>query len=299
MRAFVLRWGRLLRLSLAATAVADLLAGASLAGLTLERPAQVAALIAASLCVYHGGMALNDWADREVDARLRADRPIPAGAISSGAALAVALLLLSSGVAFAALVSGAAALAAGVLALTAAGYDLFGRGPWLGPFLLGACRAGNLALPLLSFDLDGLPSWAAAPLLYGAYVFAVSRLGRLEDAEEALDDGRTPRRRLAWAATLLALVPLVPLESATLVGRGVALALTLPAGWTLWRAAREVDAWSQGEVERCMGLSLRRLLLVSAGLAALPGSAPALASSAVILMGFPLAHALRRVFPPS
>ena len=78
MNATVAAWGKLLRVSLAPTAVGDVLAGSVLATGGLRAPGAVLTLVAASLCVYHGGMALNDWADRVEDAefgRERAARP--------------------------------------------------------------------------------------------------------------------------------------------------------------------------------------------------------------------------------
>src|SRR5512137_294118 len=89
-------WGRLLRLSLAPTAAADVAAGA-VAGAGAWPGRGVFVLMIASLCVYHGGMALNDWADRKEDRVLRPDRPIPAGGVSPPAGLAAGLALLVSG----------------------------------------------------------------------------------------------------------------------------------------------------------------------------------------------------------
>ena len=70
-------WGRLLRLSLAPTAIADVVCGGVLSGSAGHAGLDIFRLVLASLCIYHGGMALNDWADREEDARVRPDRPLP------------------------------------------------------------------------------------------------------------------------------------------------------------------------------------------------------------------------------
>src|SRR2546428_12895654 len=64
------------------TAVAD-----SAAGLLLARRGGPVAgdpglwCLAASACLYLGGIALNDYFDREVDAIERPERPIPSGAV--------------------------------------------------------------------------------------------------------------------------------------------------------------------------------------------------------------------------
>ena len=299
-------WGRVLRLSLSATAVADVLAGTSLALAASREPLVavapgVALLVAASLCVYHGGMALNDWADREVDARERPERPLPSGAVSPTAVLLVAVLLLLCGCALAARVAPGAGLVMASVAVLAAGYDLFGRGPWRGPLLLALCRAGNVAVPMVALGAlgslrDGL---AAAPLSYGLYVFVVSRLGRFEDAEEALPGDHAPRRLVAVASVLLALVWALPLSGATILGRVVAALLGIAAGLSLWRSVASIRGWARSDVERTMGLCLRRLLMFSSALAALPGTLASLGLALVILAGYPVARALRKTFPPS
>ncbi|WP_446038982.1 UbiA family prenyltransferase, partial [Streptomyces sp. SID1121] len=77
-------WAELLRVSALFTVPGDALAGAAALGV---RPGRRTALaVGASLCLYEGGMALNDWADREEDARDRPHRPIPSGRISPRAA---------------------------------------------------------------------------------------------------------------------------------------------------------------------------------------------------------------------
>ncbi|WP_340699026.1 UbiA family prenyltransferase, partial [Cellulosimicrobium funkei] len=60
--------------------VGDTLAGAAAAGhaLTPRR----ALLPLASACLYAGGMALNDYADRHLDAVERPERPIPSGRVT-------------------------------------------------------------------------------------------------------------------------------------------------------------------------------------------------------------------------
>ncbi|MFD1114081.1 UbiA family prenyltransferase, partial [Sphaerisporangium aureirubrum] len=85
-----LNWRALAELVRAPAALSvpgDTVAGAAASG-TLGRA--TAGLAAASVCLYWGGMAANDWADRELDARERPERPIPSGRISPRPALGVA-----------------------------------------------------------------------------------------------------------------------------------------------------------------------------------------------------------------
>src|SRR5437773_2379904 len=125
-------WGRLLRLSLAPTAAADIAAGIVAPGRGWPDGRAPWLLVAGSLFVYHGGMALNDWADREENRRSRPDRPIPSGAIPAGGALAVALALLAAGPALAFLAGPRSGIALLAVALVATLYDLRLRGPWIG-----------------------------------------------------------------------------------------------------------------------------------------------------------------------
>jgi 4-hydroxybenzoate polyprenyltransferase len=295
-------WGRLLRLSLAPSAAADVACGLVLAsggGWPGGRLPWL--LIGASLCVYHGALALNDWADRGRDARERPERPIPSRAITPGAALLVAVLLLGLGPLLAASAAQRAGLWMAGVALCAAAYDLAGRGPWRGPLLLAACRGGNLALGPVALGALGAatPAVIYGCALYAAYVLTVSRLGRLEDGEDQ-ELAYAPGLALL-AAALLALPPALP---ATLPAARAASALVAWSGaaglFLLVRRTR--GAWARASVMRAMGMALRRLLVLTAALTLCawrpPDPAPLLVAAA-ILCGYPAAWGLRRVFPPS
>lgn len=335
----LLAWGRLLRLSLAPSAAADIAAGLCLGAWgTLPARGEGALLIAASLCVYHGGMALNDWADREADARTRPDRPVPSGAVSPRGALGAGVALLLVGCALAFLTTPAAGLALTAVAACAAYYDVAGRGPWRGPLLLALCRGGNLASGvLLGVHLampEGAPgaprlAWIACAL-YAGYVLSASRLGRLEDDEDEGALGARPRRALALAAACLlavpaaSLLPLAPLPPPAAGATDVAVALPvrllpwLVAPLGAWHLITEAlrPSWTRALVGRATGMALRRLLVFTACcalVAVLPaiqaaergldwpdaGGVPWLLVAGGILLGYPLSHALRRVFPPT
>ncbi len=294
-------WGRVLRLSLAPTAVADVLAGLVLGfGGALPEARVVLFLVGASLCVYHGGMVLNDWADREIDARSRPRRPLPAGELGPTPTLVAGLLLLCLGPALAfpvGILPGFWLLGIASLVL---GYDLFFRGPLQGPLLLAECRAGNLGIGLAAagaFHDAALLLWSL-PLLYGGYVFTVSRMGRLEDATAGEVDHTRARSFLLVAAALLVLVGCLPPYDAALGARFGAQGLALLGALGLVRAALSSE-WSAGRVEAAMGIALRRLLIFTAAASCLAGGPHGLWVAAGILAGFPLAWGLRRVFPPS
>jgi len=300
-----LAWGRALRLSLAPSALADVAAGALVAGGGEAPPLERWwPLLLASSCVYHAGMALNDYADRAHDAATRPDRPVPSGAVSARALRVLGFVLLGVAIGSAALVDArAAAWAFGMAALVLI-YDFGPRGAWRGPLLLGACRASNLALGLLfASETRYFPTaWMLAPLAYGAYVVAASRVARLEDRAAEAEHG-APARGAALSAALLLLTPaFVQVHSWPPLGVAwPALALNTLAAWPLFAAALLTQRWTPADCGRFTGMALRRLLVFSAALvlAHRGASNDALYVAAAILAGFPLAAALRRVFPPT
>jgi 4-hydroxybenzoate polyprenyltransferase len=272
----------------------------------------------ASLCVYHGGMALNDWADRGDDALARPDRPIPSGAIDPGSALAVALALLLAGPLVASFVARASAVSLACVAIAAATYDVAGRGPWRGPLLLAVCRAGNIGTGML-YGLGVRASEGSKPseplalgaiaLAYALYVFFVSRLGRREDAPDDVALGRSPSFELGGAALALTALPvlaivrvardeLVTPSEAGFVVAGTAFVVCWGAAPLAHRALR-TRAWKKPDVLRAMGFALRRLLVFTAGAALLCGGPRGWIVALAILCGYPISYFLRGVFPPS
>src|SRR5262245_19793502 len=249
----MLAFGRLLRLSLAPSAAADIAAGVVLASGRWPGTWKPWLLMLASLCVYHGGMALNDWADRAEDPRSRPGRPVPSGAIGARTAFALALALLAAGPLLAYVAAPRCALVLGSVSALAALYDLAGRGPWLGPILLGACRAGNLGAGLaLSLELSafGTSHLTKVALLYGLYVFCVSRLARLEDLPESSWGRSRPRVALASAGAVLVVVGLPHLFWLSL---GPDLRLVASIEWTSALAAPVIAlAGSLGLLQRSL-----------------------------------------------
>jgi 4-hydroxybenzoate polyprenyltransferase len=183
-------------------------------------------LLLAVSAIYVGGMILNDAFDAAWDAQHRPTRPIPSGAVSRAAALAVGFGLLFAGAAGAVLVralrmadfplvvegrlgSGVATVAVLVVTLVAAVliYDRWHKGVAWAPAVMGLCRA---LLPLLGgavASVDFLAMLGTAPgfyLLLGAatlwgHTFGLTWVAR----HEATD--RTPPGWTAWA---LYVVPL-------------------------------------------------------------------------------------------
>ncbi|MEX0700532.1 MAG: UbiA family prenyltransferase [Planctomycetales bacterium] len=172
-------WLQLVRLPAVFTAMADIFLGFLLVRQGFEPAGAFAALLAASSCLYLAGMLFNDVFDRQEDARLRPERPIPSGRVSLRVAVAVGCGLVAGGLAAAALAgSNALFVAAGLTACVFAYDGGAKRTPW-GPAVMGACRFLNV---LLGASL-ATPFPVLAPLLalgLGVYVAGVTWFARHE-----------------------------------------------------------------------------------------------------------------------
>ncbi|GAB4083401.1 UbiA family prenyltransferase [Myceligenerans cantabricum] len=136
------------------------------------------ALPVASACLYAGGMVLNDWSDRDVDAIERPERPIPSGRVSPRAALGLGAALTAAGVAAAAVGGGRRAFGvASALAACVWTYDTLVKDSVAGPVAMAACRGLDVLLGASSGRIAaGLP--AASTI--AAHTLGVTVLSRGE-----------------------------------------------------------------------------------------------------------------------
>lgn len=147
-------WARLVRLPNLPTPLADIGLGVVIALTLGNRVEPIPALLigVASLLLYAAGMVLNDWCDREEDAKWRPDRPIPAGSIRPLQALLAGLAMAGGGLAFTGLVDFGSINHSGSfpVAICLTGmilfYDAWAKGTPLGPLAMGACRGLNVLL---------------------------------------------------------------------------------------------------------------------------------------------------------
>ena len=131
---------RLGRVSNLPTVWTNVIAGATIAN-TAANIVDVALVGLAMTAFYVGGMYLNDFFDRDIDARERPGRPIHAGDISAGAVSAIGFALLAVGAALLARFG----LLTVILGLALAGsivlYDVWHKGNIFAPVIMGLCRA--------------------------------------------------------------------------------------------------------------------------------------------------------------
>jgi 4-hydroxybenzoate polyprenyltransferase len=165
----------LVRAPAALSVPGDALAGAAAAGSLRPR---TAGLSAASVCLYWAGMAANDWADRELDAKERPERPIPSGRVAPSTAAGVAAGLTALGLALAGVAGGRRALAVAVpLAGAVWAYDTVAKNTAAGPAVMAACRGLDVLLGASS----GRMRRAVVPALtVAAHTYTVTALSRKE-----------------------------------------------------------------------------------------------------------------------
>jgi len=215
----------LLRPANVVTAIADVLAGYAVAG--RGQGSQLPWLLAATACLYAGGVVLNDYFDRAVDARERPERPIPSGRVPAGAAGRLGGALLAAGI----FLAFRATMAAGVLALALAAcvvlYDARAkRHAFAGPLVMGTCRGLNLVLGMAAVPAAAAQHWGLG-ILPVVYIAAVTMVSRGE-----VHGGRKPIAAAALAALggVLAALAVIAAQS-----RGSAIPALVIAAALAWR----------------------------------------------------------------
>jgi 4-hydroxybenzoate polyprenyltransferase len=251
----------LVRLPAALTVPGDTLAGAASARWPLGR--RTAALPVASVCLYWAGMTLNDYADRNLDAVERPERPIPSGRVTPRQALAIAGGLTATGLAVSAAAGGRRALRVAVpLAATVWAYDLVLKQTRFGPAAMAAARGLDVLLGAGGSRSAILP--AAAVAGHTAGVTALSR-GEVYGTSRAVAAG-------ALATTLA-----VATATAVPATRGpAAVASVLATGYavTVGKAqAAAVDRPDAATVRTATGAGIRGLIPLQAALTARAGAA--------------------------
>lgn len=182
----------------------------------------------ASAALYSGGMALNDWADRDVDAAERPERPIPSGRVRPDHALAIAAACGLAGLGLAAAGGGRRSVAVAVpLVAAIVGYDLAAKPTWAGPIVMAACRTLDVMM-----GAQGSPRALRAALTVGTHTAAVTALSRGEvHGASAADVGVVLAMTGAAAASIDAAAPAVSSPGARVagaLGAGGYLASILP-----------------------------------------------------------------------
>jgi hypothetical protein len=131
---------RLGRISNVPTVWTNVLAGSIIAG-GASHSDRVALIALAMTAFYVGGMYLNDYFDRAIDARDRPGRPIDAGEIRASSVMLIGFGLLAVGIALMIAFGLGAVLCGLLLAGVIVLYDVWHKGNRLSPVVMGLCRA--------------------------------------------------------------------------------------------------------------------------------------------------------------
>ncbi len=151
------------RVSNLPTVWSNVIAATALAGGAAWHSIVVMALAMSAL--YIGGMYLNDAFDRNIDAKQRPSRPIPAGEAPVGMVFAIGFGLLALGTIVFSMFGWQTAVGCLVLCGVIILYNWHHKGNPLSPLLMGLCRA-----LVYIVTAAALGHAVAAPVLAGAFV---------------------------------------------------------------------------------------------------------------------------------
>jgi hypothetical protein len=269
---------RLVRLPAVLTVPGDVLLGAAWGGED-ERPLTVARAALGSSLLYLGGMALNDWADRERDARERPRRPIPAGEVSPAAALWSAVALTGGAIA---VVGGAGGRRAVALAATVWLYDLKAKDTPAGPWVMALARALDVLMGAgRRLRLAGPPA-----AVVGAHTLLVTLVSarETEGADAALARGAL----LGVLATATAAAALILAGARSPAAGALALGCLALYGWTMCRAGvGALRAPDPAHLQRMVAAGVLANMPLQAALLAARGR---LTAAAALIVGWPAAR---------
>ncbi|MFZ2644167.1 MAG: UbiA family prenyltransferase [Verrucomicrobiia bacterium] len=213
------------------TAATNVFTGCAAVSLSSPAPITIALLAFSSVCLYAGGVVLNDWCDIEVDRVERPKRPLPSGQVAPKTAVTLAVVLLAAGVLLASAAGAMAAMTASALVLLVVTYNFGLKSVRIvGPLNMGACRFGNVLLGACAAPAASMKALPFAAFMM-VWVVVISLISAREVA--------VPRLQTVIKTMLLA----IPLLDGVFVGTlatpwlGVAVAaLALPA----WLTARRL-----------------------------------------------------------
>ena len=266
------------RVSNLPTVWSNVLAGAILAGAVDLSNLWIT--IAALSLFYVGGMYLNDAFDRDFDARVRPERPIPSGRVTARTVFIAGSGMLIGGVLLLGIADRIALIAGLALALLIVVYDANHKGNAFSPAVMGLCRADVYVCSALAIAGSLCPGVLTGAIFLFAWVVGLTYAAKQESQD---------RLSRSWPLVLLAAplvygVSLVPEHPAAL-----AFAILL-GGWLL----HSLSFLRRGDIPGTVVRLIAGISLLDALLLATRG-AISLACFSVAL--FLLTRALQRFVP--
>jgi len=231
---------------------------------------RLALLPLSSACLYAGGMALNDYADRELDAVERPERPLPSGRVTPAQALVAASGLTAAGLALAATGGGRRSFVVAVpLAACVWTYDLLAKDRASGPVVMAACRGLDVLMGAGRGRVRAALPAAAALTVHTAGVTVLSRgevHGTTPPVAAAVAAGTVGVAGAVAVGALRSLRSAPTAALAALASAGVYAASCLPG------QARAVGAPDAANAFAATKAGIRSMVPLQAALAARGGS---------------------------
>lgn len=275
---------RLGRVSNLPTVWTNVVAGSVIAGGD-DAPGRVAAAALAMTLFYVGGMYLNDFFDREVDARERPGRPIHARQIRAGTVAAIGFALLATGILlmlpFGLLPTVVGVLLAGMIVL----YDFWHKANPLSPVVMGACRALVYlgAGAVVAGEIPG--ALAIGALALASHVAGLTYAAK----QESLD-----RVEHLWPLLMLAL-PMILAAPALIGAWPVTVAFALLLGVDGFAVSLLARRPAPGAVPHAVSVLIAAICLVDAVAVATAGGGALLVLGCAA--GYPLTRLLQASIP--
>lgn len=259
---------QLIRLPNLFTAAADVLAGffVSHRVVSQELVPLLWPLVFAGVAFYAGGVVLNDWVDRQIDAAERPQRPIPSGMVPARVAFWLGWgflgigMVLSGWVAFR-VARLAPALVGVALIIFILAYNFFAKKFFWGVAVMGACRGANFLLGTSPALWNG--SLWALPLGLAIYVTGITAFARTEAT-------KPQRTWLAMGLVIMIIGLAVFALHAVMAERFVVAAwrwyalLGVLAGWMLLRGAWVLVEPSPPRVQKFVSQAVMGIVVLDA-----------------------------------
>ena len=275
---------RLGRVSNLPTVWTNVIAGATIAS-TAPSLADIATIGLSMTAFYVGGMYLNDFFDREIDAKERPGRPIHAGDIGAGTVAAIGFALLAAGMALLAPFGPLTAVLALSLVAAIVLYDAWHKGNSVAPVIMGLCRALVYLATGAAVSGNVVPAMIVSGIALAAHVIGLTYAAKQENLNHV---GRL------WPLAVLA-VPLLLALPGVSAGWLVVVAALLLCAADIAAVNLLARRLTGDAVPRAVSMLIAAICLVDALAVALHGGGIIL--TCICASGYPLTRLFQAAIP--
>ena len=247
------------------TAIADILAGVSIAGLLSSGLDQnILGLILSTIGLYGGGIVFNDVFDFEIDKIERPERALPSGQVSLSQATFLGISLFTIGILAAFSVSSYSGIIAITITILCLTYNKFAKHHQLaGPINMGLCRSFNLLLGM-SISIPILTTYwyiAVIPLIFIGDITLTSQ-GEVKGKNQS-------SLKFALALDYLVIAIFIMLSLST--NYNILFALPFLALWLWMNNSSKIKAIRNNQpklIQKAVKMGVLSLIPLNAGIAA-------------------------------